>query len=190
MARLAEFAQRAQSRVATLMKVTGCGGFIHSRDDRLGIGTICPPLAADAYEFCHFAMTIIRAGENKRPRVGIGAMQQQGDAAYAMAIESAALAVTACDLRLRPQLNEAFSEALELRGGVVGGNTCIISEVIAVLDDVFARVIALHSEDLAPAHEHVLRERAEKLVRRILSEFGTDSVLHWPFAVSEREHHD
>lgn len=114
-------------------------------------------------------------------------MQQQGDAAYAMAIESAALAVTACDLRLRPQLNEAFSEALELRGGIVNGNTCITSEAIAVLDDVFARVVALHSEDLVPMHEHVLRERVEKLVRRVLCEFGADSVLHWPFAVSEHE---
>jgi hypothetical protein len=106
----------------------------------------------------------------------------QGDAAYAMAIESAALAITACDLRLRPQLNEAFSEALELRGGLINGNICIASEVTAVLDDVFARVVALYSEDLVPIREHILRERAEKLLRRVLGEVGTDLVVHWPFA--------
>jgi hypothetical protein len=114
-------------------------------------------------------------------------MQQQGDAAYAMAIESAALAITACDLRLRPQLNEAFSEALQLRGGVVIGNVCIASEVIAVLDDVFARVIALYSEDLVPVREHVLRARAENLLHRILGEFGAEFVVRWPFGASENE---
>jgi hypothetical protein len=114
----------------------------------------------------------------------------QGDAAYAMAIESAALAIAACDLRLRPQLNEAFSEALALRGGMINGNICIASEVIAVLDDVFARVIALYSEDLVPVREHVLRERAEKLLRRVLGEVGTDSVVDWPFAGSVRKERD
>jgi hypothetical protein len=108
-------------------------------------------------------------------------MQQRGDAAYAMAIESAALAIVTCDLRLRPQLTEAFSEALELRGGVINGNVCITSVVRAVLDDVFARVVGLYSEDLVPLREHVLRERAEALLRRILGEVGTDSILQWPF---------
>jgi hypothetical protein len=117
-------------------------------------------------------------------------MQQQGDAAYAMAIESAALAIAACDPRMRAQLNEAFSEALELRGGLVDGRTCIASEVIAVLDDVFARVIALYSEDLVPIREHVLRERAEKLLHRIAAEFGADFVLRWPFGAGERDEHD
>jgi hypothetical protein len=114
----------------------------------------------------------------------------QGDAAYAMAIESAALAIAACDPRLRPQLNEAFSEALELRGGLINGNICITSEVMAVLDDVFERVIALYSEDLVPIREHVLRERAEKLLRRVLGEVATDRVVHWPFAGPEREERD
>jgi hypothetical protein len=113
---------------------------------------------------------------------------QQGGAAYAMAIESAALAIAACDLRLQPQLNEAFSEALELRGGiVVNRNICITSEVIAVLDDVFARVVALYSEDLVPVREHVLRERAESMVRRVLGDAGADFVLRWPFAAAEDE---
>jgi hypothetical protein len=115
---------------------------------------------------------------------------QQGHAAYAMAIESAALAIAACDLRLRPQLNEAFSEALQLRGGLINGGTCAASEVIAVLDDVFARVIALYSEDLVPIREHILRERAEKLLQRIVAEFGADLVLRWPFAERESEVHD
>ena len=114
-------------------------------------------------------------------------MQQQGDAAYAMAIESAALAIAACDLRLRPQLNEAFSEALELRGGIISGKTCLTSEVIAVLDDVLARLIAFYSEDLVPIHEHVVRERAEKLLHRVLGEVGADFVPRWPFAASEGE---
>jgi hypothetical protein len=117
-------------------------------------------------------------------------MQQRGDAAYAMAIESAALAIVACDLRLRPQLNEAFTEALALRGGVVNGNICIAGEVMAVLDDVFARVVALYSEDLVPVREHVLRERAEKLLRRIVGEVGTDAVLRWPFDAAEGERCD
>jgi hypothetical protein len=119
-----------------------------------------------------------------------GGRAMQGDAAYTMAIESAALAVAACDLRLRPQLNEAFSEALQLRGGVINGNICIASEVIAVLDDVFARVVALYSEDLVPVREHVLRERAEKLLRRVLGEVSTDLVVHWPIAGSAREERD
>jgi len=114
-------------------------------------------------------------------------MQQRGDAAYAMAIESAALAIAACDLGLRPQLNEAFSEAIELRGGLVSGNICIAGEVIAVLDDVFARVVALYAEDLVPVREHVLRERAEKLLRRMISEVGPDAVLRWPFDAPEGE---
>ncbi len=114
----------------------------------------------------------------------------QGDAAYTMAIESAALAIAACDLRLRPQLNEAFSEALALRGGLINGNICIASEVIAVLDDVFARVVALYSEDLVPVREHVLRERAEKLLRRLLGEIGTDFVADWPFAGPEHKERD
>jgi hypothetical protein len=113
-------------------------------------------------------------------------MQQHGGAAYAMAVQSAALAVAACDLRLRPQLNEAFCEALELRGGV-NGDMCITREVIAVLDDVFARVIALYSEDLVPLREHVLRERAEKLLHRILGEVGAELVVRWPFGASEGE---
>jgi hypothetical protein len=123
-------------------------------------------------------------GSSRVECVGVGCMQ--GDVAYAMAIESAALALAACDLRLRPQLNEAFSEALELRGGLINGNVCIASEAIAVLDDVFARVIALYSEDLVPVHEHVLRERAEKLLLRVLGEVGTDFVARWPFAGPER----
>jgi hypothetical protein len=114
-------------------------------------------------------------------------MQQQGDAAYAMAIESVALAITACDLGLRPQLNEAFAEALGLRGAVVIGNICIMSEVIAVLDDVFTRVVALYSEDLVPVREHVLRERAEILLRRVIGEVGTDCVLRWPFGAEQSE---
>jgi hypothetical protein len=114
-------------------------------------------------------------------------MQQRGGAAYAMAIESAALAIAACDLRFRPQLNEAFCEALELRGGVVNGNACIESEVIAVLDDVFARVIALYAEDLVPDREHVLRQRAQRLLRGIIAEFGADFVVSWPFGGFEGE---
>lgn len=106
----------------------------------------------------------------------------QGETAYAMAVESAALAIAACDLRLQPQLNEAFAEALALRGGLINGNVCVVSELIAVLDDVFARVIALYAEDLVPVREHVLRERAEKLLRRLLGEAGTDFVVPWPFA--------
>jgi len=116
-------------------------------------------------------------------------MQQRGHAAYAMAIESAALAVTACDLRLRPQLNEAFTEALDLRGGVIDPNTCVTSEVIAVLDDVFARVIALYSEDLVPVREHVLRERAETLLRRVLDDAGAEFVLRWPFGAEKPQVH-
>lgn len=112
-------------------------------------------------------------------------MQQQGDAGYAMAIESAALAVAACDLRMRPQLNEAFCEALELRGGVMDGKACLISEAIAVLDDVLSRLIAFYSDDLVPLHEHVVRERAEKLLHRVLGEVGADFVPRWPFAASE-----
>jgi hypothetical protein len=114
----------------------------------------------------------------------------QGNGAYAMAVETAALAIAACDLRLRPQLNEAFSEALELRGGLINGNICIASEAIAVLDDVFARVIALYSEDLVPIREHNLRERAEKLLRRALGEIGTDFVADWPFAEPGRRERD
>lgn len=120
--------------------------------------------------------------------LGVGAMQ--GNAAYAMAVESAALAIAACDVRLRPQLNEAFSEALALRGGLVNGNVCVASEVIAVLDDIFARVIALYSEDLVPVREHILRERAEKLLRRVLGEVSTDFVVRWPFAGSGQEERD
>jgi hypothetical protein len=112
-------------------------------------------------------------------------MQQQGDAAYAMAIESAALAITACDLRLRPQLNEAFAEALDLRGGIINRNICIADEVIAVLDDVFERVVALYSQDLVPVREHVLRERAEILLRRVIGEVGTDCVVRWPFGAEQ-----
>jgi hypothetical protein len=117
-------------------------------------------------------------------------MQQQGDAAYAMAIESAALAIAACDLRLRPQLNEAFSEALELRGGIINGNVCITREVIAVLDDVLTRVIAFYSGDLVPVHEHILRERAERLLHRVLDEVSADFVARWPFTAGEGEAHD
>lgn len=117
-------------------------------------------------------------------------MQQQGDAAYAMAIESAALAIAACDLRVRPQLNEAFSEALALRGGVINGNICITREVIAVLDDILARLIAFYAEDFVPVHEHVLRERAEKLLHRILGELSADFVPRWPFTAGEGEAHD
>jgi hypothetical protein len=117
-------------------------------------------------------------------------MQQPGDAAYAMAIESAALAFTACDLHLRPQLHEAFYEALELRGGVINGSTCITSEVIAVLDDIFARVVALYSEDLVPVREHVLRERAETLFRRVLGDVSSDFVLRWPFGAEQPLDHD
>jgi len=117
-------------------------------------------------------------------------MLQRGDAAYAMAIESAALAIVTCDVRLRPQLNEAFSEALELRGGVINGNVCITSVVMAVLDDVFARVVALYSEDLVPVREHDLRERAETLLRRVIGDVGADFVLSWPFGAEAPNGHD
>lgn len=111
---------------------------------------------------------------------GMHAMAE-GDAAYAMAIESAAIAFAACDRRLGPQLSEAFSEALELRGAAVAGGLYRKSVVIDVLDDVFARVVALYAEDLVPAREHVLRERAEMLLRKILAEISTDCLVEWPF---------
>jgi hypothetical protein len=111
---------------------------------------------------------------------GMHAMAE-GDAAYAMAIESAAIAFAACDRRLGPQLSEAFSEALELRGAAVAGGLYRKSAVIDVLDDVFARVVALYAEDLVPAREHVLRERAEMLLRKILAEISTDCLVEWPF---------
>jgi hypothetical protein len=117
-------------------------------------------------------------------------MQQRGDAAYAMAVESAALALAACDLRLRRQLHEAFAEALELRGAVINGKVCITSEVMAVLDDIFARVVALYSEDLVPVHEHVLRERAETLLRRVIGDVGPDLILSWPFGAQAAQDHD
>jgi hypothetical protein len=105
----------------------------------------------------------------------------EGDAAYAMAIESAAIAVTACDLGLRRQLCEAFSEAIDLRGGSLPGGLCIERDVIAALEDVFKRVVDLYAEDLVPAREHVLRERAEALLRKILAEVSTDFSVSWPF---------
>src|SRR5580704_19748569 len=111
---------------------------------------------------------------------GMHAMAE-GDAAYAMAIESAAIAFAACDRRLGPQLSEAFSEALELRGAAVAGGLYRKSAVIDVLDDLFGRVVALYAEDLVPAREHVLRERAEMLLRKILAEISTDCLVEWPF---------
>ena len=103
----------------------------------------------------------------------------EGDAAYAMAIESAAIAFAACDRRLGPQLSEAFSEALELRGAVVAGSLYRKSAVIDVLADLFGRVVELYAEDLVPAREHVLRERAEMLLRKILAEISTDFLVEW-----------
>jgi hypothetical protein len=110
---------------------------------------------------------------------------QQGNGAYAMAIESAALAIAACDLRLGPQMDEAFFEALDLRGGLRSGHLCVKSEVAAVLADVLERVVALYSEDLVPVREHILRERAETLLRKILAEISTDVLVHWPFAQTD-----
>lgn len=103
------------------------------------------------------------------------------DAAYAMAVETAAMAIAGCDLRLRPQLTEAFSEALELRGAAVAGGLYLKSAVIDVLQDVFARVVDLYASDLVPVREHVLRERAETLLRKILAEVSTDFQVDWPF---------
>jgi hypothetical protein len=105
----------------------------------------------------------------------------EGDSAYAMAIESAAIAFAACDRRLGPQLSEAFAEALELRGAAIGSGLYRKSAVIAVLDDVFSRVVDLYAEDLVPVREHVLRERAEALLRKILAEVSTDFLVDWPF---------
>jgi len=106
----------------------------------------------------------------------------RGDGPYAMAIESAALAIAACDLRLRPQLGEAFFEALDLRGGLLLGELCVKKEVAAVLEDVLARLIALYSEDLVPIREQVMRERAEALLRKVLAEVSTEVLVQWPFA--------
>ena len=103
------------------------------------------------------------------------------DAAYAMAVETAALAFVGCDRRLRPQLNEAFSDALELRGAAVAGGLCLQSDVIDVLGDIFERVTELYAEDLVPLREHVLRERAETLLRKVLAEVSTDFAVDWPF---------
>jgi hypothetical protein len=105
----------------------------------------------------------------------------EGDAAYAMAIESAAIAFAACDRRLGPQLSEAFSEALELRGGTIAGDLYRKGAVLDVLDDVFKRVVELYAADLVPVREHVLRERAEMLLRKILAEVSTDFLVEWPF---------
>ncbi len=103
------------------------------------------------------------------------------DAAYVMAIESAAIAFASCDRRLRQQLSEAFAEALELRGATATGDLCLKSVVIDVLDDIFGRVVALYAADLVPVREHVLRERAEALLRKILAEVSTDFLVDWPF---------
>ncbi len=111
---------------------------------------------------------------------GVHAMAE-GDAAYAMAIELAAIAFAACDRRLGPQLSEAFSEALELRGAAVAGGLYRKSAVIDVLDDVFGRVVDLYAADLVPVREHILRERAEMLLRKILAEVSTDFLVEWPF---------
>jgi len=123
----------------------------------------------------------LKKGEQSRAAVLGGRAMPEGDTAYAMAIESAAIAVTACDLRLRRQLCEAFSEAIDLRGGSLAGGLCVKRDVIAVLEDVFKRVIDLYAEDLVPAREHVLRERAEALLRKILAEVSTDFFVSWPF---------
>ena len=103
------------------------------------------------------------------------------EAAYATAIESAAIAFATCDRRLRPQLSEAFTEALELRGATATGDLYLKSVVIDVLDDIFGRVIDLYAADLVPVREHVLRERAEALLRKILAEVSTDFLVDWPF---------
>lgn len=105
----------------------------------------------------------------------------EGDAAYAMAIKSAAIAFAACDRRLGPQLSEAFAEALELRGAAAAGGLYRKSTVIEVLDKVFGRVVDLYAADLVPVREHVLRERAEMLLRKILAEVSTDFLVEWPF---------
>jgi hypothetical protein len=99
-----------------------------------------------------------------------------------MAIETVALAIVACDRRFRPQMKEPFFEAVDLRGGLLRGNLCVTKEVGAVLEDVFERVIGLYSEDLVPIREHVLRERADALLRRVLAEISTDYLVSWPFA--------
>jgi hypothetical protein len=143
-------------------------------------------LPRQGINFAIFATLIVWRGLKKRannakPRcTGVRAMPE-GDAAYAMAVESAAIAVAACDLRLRRQLSEAFSEAIDLRGGSLDGGLCLQSDVIAVLEDVFKRVVDLYAEDLVPAREYVLRERAEALLRKILAEISTDFFVDWPF---------
>ena len=105
----------------------------------------------------------------------------EDDSAYAMAVESAAIAFAACDRQFGPQLNEAFSEALELRGAAVADGLYRKSTVLEVLDDVFGRVVDLYAADLVPVREHVLRERAELLLRKILAEVSTDFLVEWPF---------
>ena len=105
----------------------------------------------------------------------------EGDATYAMAIESAAIAFATCDLRLGPQLREAFAEALELRGAAATEGLYPKRMVLDVLDDIFARVVELYAADLVPPREHVLRERAEVLLRKILAEVSTDFLVEWPF---------
>ena len=105
----------------------------------------------------------------------------EGDAAYAMAIESAAIAFATCDRRLGPQLREAFAEALELRSAAVTEGLYPRGMVIEVLDDIFGRVVELYAADLVPPREHILRERAEVLLRKILAEVSTDFMVAWPF---------
>src|SRR5579863_1324365 len=58
-----------------------------------------PSLAASRHQFCHLCDE-----DGVRGARGVHAMAD-GDAAYAMAIESAAIAFAACDRRLGPQLS-------------------------------------------------------------------------------------